>query len=51
MERDYVPSGVTNFLCSVWESLLNSIYLWFLIWELWQQEDTDLWEAERACVA
>lgn len=50
MERGSGPSGVTNFLCRIWKSLLTSIYFWFFVWEPWQQNDTDLWEAEHAYV-
>lgn len=39
-ERGSGPSGVTTFLWRVWESLLTSIYLWFLIWKPWQQNNT-----------
>lgn len=50
MERGSGPSGVTHFLFRVWESLLSSIYLRFLIWEPWQQNDTDSWEIEHTHV-
>lgn len=46
-KRGSGPSGVTTFLCKVWESLLTSIYLWFLIWEPWQQNNTNPREAEH----